>query len=144
MANKPRDERAEKILDGLAEYIENAPAEALLEDAREAGRDPEQIAAQAKSVLLQAVKSHQQRELLKAREAYQQEVASIRNRRIELPSKPETRRNWLQAVFAQQPALLTMQNRDFSELTDEDVEANLRKLEILGILKDIKLPVEND
>lgn len=54
-------ERLGRILDGLAEYIENAPAEALLEDARQEGHDPEQIAAHVRDVLKVAVKTHQQR-----------------------------------------------------------------------------------
>ena len=148
MADKPRTDakRLARILDGLAEYIQNSPAEALLEDARQEGHDPEQIAAHVRDVLKVAVKTHQQRELNRAREAYAQEVESIRTRPIQLPAKPETRRSWLQAVFAQQPRLqaaFTMQNREFSTLTDEDVEAHLRKLEMLGILKDIKLPEDN-
>ena len=148
MADKPRTDpnRLARILDGLAEHIENSPAEALLEDARQEGQDPEQIAAHVRGVLKVAVKAHQQRELNRAREAYAQEVESIRTCSIQLPEKPETRRSWLHAVFAQQPRLqaaLTMQNREFSELTDEDVEAHLRKLEMLGILKDIKLPEDN-
>lgn len=147
MADKPNhDEPAAKILDGLADYIENAPGEALLEDARDAGRDPEQMAAQVKNVLMRAVKNHQQRELLRARQAYEREVAAMRTRRIELPAKPETRRNWLAAVLAQRPQMqlaVTMQNRNFSELTNEDVEAHLRKLEMLGILKDVELPEDN-
>lgn len=148
MADKPRTDatRLAQILDGLAEYIENSSDEGLLEDARQQGADPEQIAVHVRGVLKSAVKNHQQRELNRAREAYAQQVEAIRTRTVELPAKPETRRSWLQAVFAQQPQLqaaFTMQNRNFSELTDEDVEANLRKLQILGILKDIKLPEDN-
>jgi hypothetical protein len=145
MADKPRreDDELDAILDGLAEYVENAPADTLLEDARQDSRDPKKIAAHVKGVLKMAVKNYEQRELTKAKEAYTQEVASMGVRKIELPTEPRTRRNWLAAVFQQQPQLqaaLTMQNREFSELTDEDVDAHLRKLEILGVLKDVKLP----
>jgi hypothetical protein len=149
MADKPRREADEldAILDGLAEYVENAPADALLEDARQDGRDTKKIAAHVKGILQMAVKNYEQRELTKAKEAYAQEVASMATRRIELPTKPKTRRSWLAAVFQQQPQLqaaLTMQNREFAELTDHDVEAHLRKLELLGVLKDVKLPEDDD
>jgi predicted phosphoribosyltransferase len=148
MADKPRTDatRLAQILDGLADYIENSSDEALLEDTRQQGADPEQIAVHVRGVLKSAVKKHQQRELNRAREEYAQQAEAIRTRTVELPANPKTRRSWLQAVFAQQPRLqlaFTIQNRDFAELTDDDVEANLRKLEILGILKNIKLPEDN-
>jgi ATP-dependent helicase HepA len=53
-------QRSEKLLDALAEYIENAPGEELLEDARLEGRDPEQIAAHVKGVVENALKNHSQ------------------------------------------------------------------------------------
>ena len=148
MADKPgsQAERADRILDALADYIESATGDELLEDARHEGRDPTQIAAHVRNVLQQAVKTQQQGELKKAREGYDSEVASMRSRRIHLPAKAEVRRSWLAAVFVQQPQLraaFTMQNRDFSDLTDEEIEAHLRKLEILGVLKDVKLPDDN-
>ena len=55
-----KTDRSEKILDALADYIESAPGEELLEDARREGRDPEQIASHVKGVIVKAVKDHQQ------------------------------------------------------------------------------------
>ena len=42
MSNKPRDYKREvdSILDGLADYIEQAPGDDLLEHARAEGEDP--------------------------------------------------------------------------------------------------------
>ena len=103
MADKPgsQAERADRILDALADYIESATGDELLEDARHEGRDPTQIAAHVRNVLQQAVKTQQQGELKKAREGYDSEVASMRSRRIHLPAKAEVRRSWLAAVFVQ-------------------------------------------
>jgi hypothetical protein len=98
-------------------------------------------------VLKNAVKNYQQRELMKAKAAYEQEIAVMSERRVHLPKRPETRRRWLDAVFQRQlqlQAAFTLQNRDFSELTDEDIEARLRKLEVVGVLKDVKLPEDDD
>lgn len=53
-----KDARAWIESSGLAEYIENAPAEALLEDARQEGHDPEQIAAHVRGVLGNAARAH--------------------------------------------------------------------------------------
>src|SRR4051812_25301605 len=56
---KSNTDRSERILDSLADYIESAPGEELLEDARKEGRDPEQIATHVKGVIVRAVKDHQ-------------------------------------------------------------------------------------
>lgn len=145
MADKvpSQTERLRRILDGVAEHIVTAPGEELVEDARVQEEKPEAIEAHVKNVLLTAVTNYRQRELKMARESYEQEVMAMKARRVELPQRPESRRRWLAAVFSQQPQLqaaFTMQNRDFSDLTDEDVEAHLRKLDALGVLKDVKLP----
>ncbi len=149
MADKPNNkaEQLDSILDGLAEYIEDAPSEEILEDAHQEGRDTKRIAIRTKGILQLAVKTYRQRELTKAKEGYELKVAEIKQRVIALPSTPEKRRSWLEAVFSQQPQLqaaFTMQNRDFSQLTDEDVASHLRKLEMLGVLKDINLPEDDD
>lgn len=148
MADKvpSQTERLRRILDGVAEHIGSAPGEELIEDARTQGENPEATAAHLKSVLLAAVTNYRQRDLKTARESYEREVAAMRTQHVELPNRPESRRRWLTAVFNQQPQLqaaFTMQNRDFSELTDEDVEAHLRKLDALGVLKHVKLPDDN-
>lgn len=136
-------ERLGRILDGLGEYIRNAPGDELLEDARSEGRDPAQTATRVKRLLRQAVKGHQQKQLKKAEEDYEREVAAIRSREIILPKNAEHRRSLLASIFSKQPQLqaaFTFQNRGFSELTDQDIENHLRKLALLGVLDDIKLP----
>ena len=45
-----------RIMDGIAEYIEQASGEELLEDAVAADEDPEETASRVRSVLLEAVK----------------------------------------------------------------------------------------
>jgi hypothetical protein len=136
-------ERVARILNGLAEHIETVPDQELLDDIRREGEDPQQIATQVKSLLLGAVKAHRQRELNAARAGYAQEVSAIKSREIHLPADPQIKRALFAAVLNQRPQLqaaLTLQNRDFSTLTDDDIDAHLRKLEMLGVLKDIKLP----
>lgn len=93
------------------------------------------------------MKAFQQRELHTARQAYEREAALAKSRLIQLPKKPAQRRKWLEAVFAQQPQLqpaFTWQNREFKDLTDEDIERHLRKMAELGVLKDVKLPDDDD
>jgi hypothetical protein len=149
MSDKTKNgaERLGGILDGLAEYIQNAPGDELLEDARNEGRDPAQTAVRVKGFLRQAVKSHQQKKLKKAEEDYEREVAEIKSRDIRLPQSAERRRSLLAAIFARQPQLkvaFTFQNRDFSELTDEDISNHLRKLALLGVLDEMQLTEDDE
>ena len=143
MARKSHNQHWQRILDGVAEYIESAPAEEILEDARLENRDPGQIAAHVRGVLNGAVRAHQKQELARAREGYEREVAALNQQEIELPGDPAIRRSWLAAVFQQYPTL-TLQNRDFNELTNEDVETHLRNVAMLGLLKNVKQPNSDD
>lgn len=149
MVNRPHSEseRLGRILDRLAEYIENTPGEQLLEDARLEGRDPAQTAKSVKALLREAVKRHHVGWLRNAQVGYDEAVAAMKSRFVKLPETPGRRRSLLEAILSQQPALrpaFTFQNRDFTELTDEDVEKHLRKLALLGVLDDTRLPEEDD
>ncbi|MBZ5658806.1 MAG: hypothetical protein LAO08_00215 [Acidobacteriia bacterium] len=135
-------ERLGRLIDRLAEYVQNAPGGELLEDARQEGRDPAKTTMRVKGLLLRAVKNHQQGKLMRAEEEYQREVAAMKARPINLPPTPEQRRTLLSTLFSQQPQLkaaFTFQNRGFSELTDQDVENHLHKLALLGILDEMQL-----
>lgn len=149
MSDKPKSDsnRLGRILDRLAEYVQNAPGDDLLEEARREGRDPAQTTARVKGLLRQALKNHQEKQLETAQEEYERAVAAMKSRPIALPRTPAERRSLLAAIFAKQPQLtaaFTFQNRGFSELTDEDVENHLRKLALLGVLEDLKPPEEHE
>jgi hypothetical protein len=147
MAGKARNhtERLRRILDNLGEHIRNAPGDELLEIARAEGRDPAETNARIKGILLSVFKSHQQKGLIDARQGHQQELARIAEGHFNLPKTAEARREWFRAVLVQVPQLepaFTMQNRELSELSDEDIETHLKKLANLGVLKAIHLPEE--
>ncbi len=140
-------ERLGRILDRLAEYVQNAPGDELLEDGRREGRDPAKTTMRVKGLLREAVKNHKQKQLKRAEEEYERELAAMKSRHIKLPQTPERRRSLLSAIFSQQPQLkaaFTFQNRGFSELTDQDIENHLRKLALLGVLDDMQLPEDDD
>jgi len=148
MSDKAKSDsnRLGRILDSLAEYVQNAPGEELLEDARREGRDPAKTTARIKGLFRQALKNHQEKQLETAQAEYERAVAAMKSRTISLPKTPTERRSLLAAVFAKQPQLtaaLTFQNRGFSELTDEDIENYLRKLALLGVLDEVKPPEDN-
>jgi hypothetical protein len=67
MANKTKSgsERLGRILDRLAEYIQNASGDELLEDARLEGRDPAGTTRRIKNLLLQETLENQEEQRLK-------------------------------------------------------------------------------
>jgi len=139
MAPKERShtERFEKILDFLGDHIRSAPGDELIEAAREEGRDPGEENTRLKDLLLKRLKLHQQRTLTEAREAYERELASISRGDFNLPDTPVERRALFIATLAQASQLqsaFTMQHRDLSEFSDEDIVANLKKFHQLGLL----------
>jgi len=147
MAGKARSqtERLARILDNLGEHIRNVPGEELLEIAREEGRDPAEVNARIKSLLKATFKEHQQKFLAEARQGYERDLATISEGNFHLPKTAAGRRNLFLAALSQAPQLtpaFTLQNRQLTDLSDEDIECHLRKLAQLGVLKAIRLPEE--
>ncbi len=129
------------IMDALAESVIDSTDEEILEEVREDGLQPEIIAKQVHETLLNSVKKYRKRNLLKAREKYQDSVFKIQTEKCDLPSTPEERRSLLSRIFNFKPQIqkmVTAQFRDFNELSDADVESLLSQIQKLGILKDIK------
>ncbi len=141
MSDNRRDYRRELegILDGLAESIESATPEELLEDARLGGEDPGAIARHVQETLLNAVKKFEQKKLEAARQAYQLNANNSAPKNYCLPDAPHERRQRLFAIFQSRPRLgevLTIQHRSFDDLSDEDVQTALEELAELGFLDD--------
>ncbi len=134
-------ERLEKLLDYLGDHIRSAPGDELIETAREQGCDPGEGNTRLKGFLLKVFKSHQQKKLAEAKEGYKRELASISEGHFDLPKTKEGRRSLFIAALAQasqlQPAF-TLQHRELSEFSDEDIESNLKKLAQLGLLPEEK------
>jgi hypothetical protein len=130
-------EKFERILDYLGDHIRSAPGDELIETAREESRDPGARNTRLKSFLLTLFKAHQQKKLIDAREGYKRELTSLSEENIKLPKTLEERRTLFIAAIANarqlQPAF-TLQHRDLSEFSDEDIQANLKKLAQLGLL----------
>lgn len=131
-------ERLARIFDHLGEHIRSVPSDELLEAAREDGRDPGEVNSRIKGILSKEFKSQQQKSLAEAREGYKRELTRISESHFDLPITGKERRNLFLATLAQAPQLqsaFTLQNRDLSELSDEDIESHLKTLAQLGVLK---------
>jgi hypothetical protein len=104
------------------------------------GEDPDRVAAEVKGKVLRTVKNYRQRHLNAAQEEYERQAHASQQRRADLPTSPEERRQLLNLVCSRQPEigsmLLTLRHRDFEELTDADVESSLEELWELGALSD--------
>ena len=140
MAGKERShtDKLEKILDFLGDHIRSAPGDELIEAAREEGRDPGEENTRLKGLLLQKFKAHQQKKLEEARAGLQRELASMSEGNFNLPETPEEKRALFMATLShisqQVQQTFTMQHRDWSDFSDEDIESSLKKLAQLGLL----------
>ena len=125
----------EHVLDGIAESILTESDEAILEELRATGADPAAEAARLKGVLLAAVRKHEQRLLLEARERVR--LRLLQSPRWVPPADLAARRALFGAVLTRQPDLsgmLTVHGRELSSLTDEDIATCLDDLAALGVL----------
>jgi len=147
MGDKPLNgaERLEKVIDGLGEYITSAPDQELLDAAREDERDVAQTSTRVKGILKRAVRTQQQVQLIAAREGFRREAAAMAQKSFELPKTKEARRGLFMAAIAQLPQLqpaFTLQNRDFKDFSDEDIEVQLRKMALLDVLSKVQFSEE--
>ena len=147
MGDKPLNsaERLGKVIDSLGEYITTAPDQELLEAAREDKSDVVQTSARVKGILKRAVRTLQQVQLIAAREGFRREAAAMAQKSFELPKTKEARRGLFMAAIAQLPQLqpaFTLQNRDFKDFSDEDIEVQLRKMALLDVLSKVQFSEE--
>ena len=128
------------MMNTLAEATLTVEDDALFDEARGTGEDPLAAAEGVRTLLLKAVKDYRQRHLRVAAHEYRQRVRDIEAHWLDLPDQAGERRALLAAVFdrhpAMQSALLTVQHREFKELSDHDVESCLVQLAALGVLAD--------
>jgi hypothetical protein len=145
MGDKARNdsERLARIIDGLGDIILNATDDETLQAAREENRNPTDTSARVKGILRRAVRSQQQVELIAARTGYRLQAAAMAESTFELPKTNEERRTLFMAAMSQLPKLrvaFTAQNRDFKDLSDDDIEVQLRKMALLDLLSQVKVP----
>jgi hypothetical protein len=126
------------LMNGLGESILTQSDEELLAETTALGENPRAAAAEVRDVLRGAAKTFRQRHLRAAAAEYQRRAASLKRGWLDLPATPGDRRAMLASVFARNPrmesAFLTVQHREFKELSDADVESCLLQLKELGVL----------
>lgn len=143
------DENAEKklrrVLEAVAESIVDASDKEIIEELKAQGEDPAAVASRVRTVLLRGVAMHRKAELLSAEKRHDEEVERMRQVVVKLPSTADACRALLEKVLRIVPdcrqMVLTMQYRDLTQLTDEDVRGQLIRLAQLGFLDDPKLAI---
>lgn len=129
------------VMDTVSEPILKMTDEEIRAEVIERGEDPDKVAAEVKGKISSTIKNYKQRHLRAAQEEYERETIASQQRQAELPGSPEARRELLNLVCSRKPELssmlLTLQHRDFEELTDGDVESSLEELSELGALNDL-------
>lgn len=138
------DKEFQSLMSALADSVLRESPEELANDLHAEGIEPNEYAERLRQVMLDAIKAHRQQALIKARQSYKDSVASYEQRKVYLPTTPAKRRAIFDQVLKRDPSLrqLTLQNRDFTELTDEDIESYLRQLHELGVIDATDLKAE--
>lgn len=138
------DKKMHALFRALADDVEALSDEEVVADCREGGRSPTDVATQTRSILQNAVKAFRQRPLLAARRERERVIERMRAARHRLPADPQLRRNILAEMMGQPEArgMLTAHGRDFTGLTDEDVEEAILELMHLGVVPSRAAPEE--
>lgn len=138
MVRKPTDVQGIRaLLAAIADSVATAHNDEIIADALDRGEDPAKIADAVRSVLASSIKEFKQREFLAAKKEYASARAALSAHTRQLPDEPAARRRLLNALIAQQPQLglaLTMQHRELTALSDDDVTTALEELAALGAL----------
>jgi hypothetical protein len=130
MADKMRDYEQEltRFMNGMAEAVAEMSDEEVTQELAEEPVDSEQV----RKLLRDAIKECQQRPLVEAQVRYEENLAALQSDEFEIPGGLAEQRGMITSILASNPqlgaGLLTAQNRDFTELPDEDVESYLRQL----------------
>jgi hypothetical protein len=125
------------VVQSVVEDLDRLSDDEMLSELLEAGLDPTEVAARTRSVLLEAERAFRRSRLAKVRESLAAAGEKLATAgRAWMPSSPGARRELLDAILGRHPGLqpaLTVQFRDFRELTDEDVESILLQIHELGV-----------
>jgi hypothetical protein len=138
------EKKMRAFFEALADNVDNLSDDEVLAEAREEGRSPEEIANQMRSFIQNTVKAFKQRPLVEAQRERERSLERMKAAKHRLPPEPRVRREWLAAMMARPEAqgMLTAHGRDFTELTDEDVEQSILELMHLGMVPPDEKPEE--
>lgn len=115
------------ILDALLADLLARDGSELVAELVEDNRDPEEVARDTMQVLLGAVSDFQQQYVQTIRATREAKLQSLQKGRSRLPDSPAARRQML-AKLAEPDKGITLQHRNLTEMTDEDVQSALAQI----------------
>lgn len=131
------EEQLEVLQQELIEDVLAADAATLDEMVREGGQEPAAVDDEVRQLLDASTRKFHARRREALKKNHARDAARLAERRRSLPSTTSERRALLERAIRLSPtaaAALTLQFRDFRELTDEDVSSQLSQLAELGAL----------
>jgi len=146
MSDKRAERLLSRILETASESVTEASDEEIIEVLKAEAKDPTVVSEGVRAVLLRSVAAHKRALREKLKKMHEEEVSKIRRGISRLPGTPSERRAVLQSVLWRAPEYrqgLTLQFRELSELTDDDVRLLLLQLAELGVLDDPNTPGED-
>jgi hypothetical protein len=145
-SNRTDAEQLQAIFDSTTDSLTEASDQDILDEARLQGLDPDAEATRVKALMLETVRAFQQRALREARKAYDAQSAQTAKQHS-IPNTPSERRELFSFVLTRQPQyaeLFTAQHREFTDLTDSDIETYLEDLAELGVLNKLRPDTGDD
>ena len=125
------------LFEALADSVESLSDEEVLAEVHDDGQNPEDVARQMRLVVQNTVKTFKQRTLIAAKEQHRREQAHLAGTECRLPGSAGERWKLLKTIIArhqQAGRMLVAQNRDFKEMTDDDVKSWLQQFAALGLV----------
>jgi hypothetical protein len=127
-----------RLMFGLADSVAEASPTELLEEAEQNHVNLLDEADEVRGILRAAGRQYLQRKLRESRQAYEIAVTELLAKQYELPASATERMELLRTTLRErpdfQPIVMTVQHRNFAELSDQDVSSFLKQLKDLGLL----------
>lgn len=136
-AKRDPDELLEALYDELIEGVLSADEATLDAMLRAEGRDPAAVVAGVRAAFETTSKDVRASRMRDAKARHGRSVSRLREHQRGLPATPEARRALLGQTLrrsAEAREALTLQHRDFRQMTDEDVASLLVQFAALGAL----------
>ena len=134
----------ENIVDALEDSLFEMTDEQVLREIEETCHDSIEV----KNILRRAVKNIQQKELNKAQKEYEQQISDFTTNKYSIPESFDEQRALIQSLLANNPSIansmITAQFRDFSIISDSDLESYLKQLYELGIIQEKNTSTEEE
>lgn len=142
---KDRNPEAElrRLLDFAADSVTDMTDDDISEALMASGVNPTDVANKVDEAFARGIAAHKKKLEQEFERLHDEELTRMRQKTANVPPTSEKRRSLLEWILGQHPDFgpitgLTYQNRNYSNLPDEDVQKILERMAKLGLLDDQK------